>query len=144
MQVLRMLGIAFVTATLAGCVTAKERHLEDGYHLLAADEIRQLHQDVTHEVELASGKSAVNFFTSDGRSTFRRSDGVEDQGNWEIRDQSVCYVYPSKLATLENCFSVAVKDGSYVLFKEFFEKEGDLGAQVISITPGNVKNLPLK
>ncbi|HIC81733.1 MAG TPA: hypothetical protein EYP07_12345 [Kiloniellaceae bacterium] len=139
----RFLVMMAIAAALAGCTTPKERHLQDGYRLLSAEEIRALHQNQTHEVELASGKSAVAFFTADGRSTFRRSDGVADQGGWEVRGQNICYVYPSIPATSHNCFSVAVKDGNYVLFKEYFDTKGDFGAQVINIIPGNVQGLPL-
>jgi hypothetical protein len=132
-------------AALAACVTtAKEQHLADGYRLLSVDEIRELHLDKTHELKLASGKTAIDFYTADGRSTFQRSDGVADQGRWEIRGDRICYVYPKVPATSENCFSWAAKDGQYVLFMEFPNKKGELSAEVISITPGNVKNLPLE
>jgi hypothetical protein len=129
---------------LSACATAKEKHLADGFRLLSGDEIRALHLDKTHEVKLPSGKMAVDYFTADGRSTFQRSDGVADQGTWEIRGDRVCYVYPKVPATARNCYTVAMKDGRYVLFKEFPDTKGTLGAEVISITAGNVKNLPLE
>jgi hypothetical protein len=141
----RFLALLFIIVlALSACATAKEKYLSEGYRLLSADEIRALHLDKTHEFKLASGKTALDFFTADGRSSFQRSDGVADQGRWEIQDQHVCYVYPSIPATSENCFSMAAKDGRYVLFKEFPNKKGEFGAEVISITPGNAKNLPLE
>lgn len=143
-MLLRLCSLALLLLALAACATAKESYLKDGYRLLSGEETRALHQDKTHEVKLASGKTATNFFTADGRSSFVRSDRIRDQGNWSIRGHLVCYLYSNTAETEPNCFSVAEKDGRYVLFKEILGKKGDFGAKVTSITPGNTENLPLK
>jgi hypothetical protein len=130
--------------TLAACATAKERSLEDGYRLLSGEEIRALHVDRTYEVNLASGRTLVAFYAANGRATYRRSDGVANLGVWEIRGDLVCYVYQAVPGTEDNCHSLAEKNGQYVFFKEFHGKNGDLSAEVVRLTPGNVKNLPLE
>jgi hypothetical protein len=129
---------------LSACATAKERRLEEGYRLLAGEEIRALHVDRTYEVNLASGRTLVAFYAANGRATYKRSDGVANLGVWEIRGDFVCYVYEAVPGTEENCHSLAEKNGQYVFFKEFHGKNGELSAEVVRVTPGNVNNLPLE
>lgn len=145
MPSIKIAALLPIALALSACVTtAKEQHLADGYRLLSVDEIRSLHLDKTHELNLAGGKTAIDFYTADGRSTFQRSDGVVDQGRWEIRGDRICYVYPKIPGTSENCHSWAVKDGRYVSFKEFHGKKGAFSAEVLSIESGNTQNLPLE
>jgi hypothetical protein len=144
MPKLKLAAFAATALLLAACATAKDSYLKDGYRLLSGDEIRALHLDRTYEVKLASGRTAVAFYAANGRSTYRRSDGRANVGVWEIRGDHVCYVYQAVPGTEENCHSLAEKDGRYVFFKEFHGKNGELSAEVISITPGNVKSLPLE
>ncbi|WP_422365410.1 hypothetical protein [Pelagibius sp.] len=139
----RIVAAALLSATLAGCVTAKERHLDDGYQLLANEEIRQLHAGKTHQVELASGRTATAFFHEDGRSTFKRSDRVAEQGKWEVRGERICFVYPDIPATKDNCHTVAERNGQYILFKEYSGRSGNVSAKVLSISLGNTQGLPL-
>jgi hypothetical protein len=142
---LRSLALLTVTAVLlTACATARERSLEAGYRLLSGDEIRALHADRTYEVKLASGRTAVAFYAANGRSTYTRSDGRANIGVWEIRGNHVCYVYQAVPGTEENCHSMAEKNGEYLFFKEFDGKHGDLSAEVVSIMPGNVNNLPVE
>jgi hypothetical protein len=144
MRLRSLVLLAVGALTLTACATAKDSHLKDGYRLLSGDEIQALHIDRTYEVELASGRSAVAFYAANGRSTYTRSDGRANIGVWEIRGDHVCYIYQAVPGTEENCHSMAEKEGRYVFFKEFHGKNGDLSAEVVSITPGNVKNLPLE
>lgn len=137
------MAAALLSATLVGCVTAKERYLEDGYRLLAAEEIRQLHAGKTHHVELASGRTVVAFFHEDGRSTFERSDRVADQGRWEIQGERICFIYPDIPGTKDNCHTVAEKNGQYVLFKEYYGHSGNVSAKLLSVDLGNTQGLAL-
>ena len=136
--------LAAAALLLAACATAKDSHVKDGYRLVSGDEIRLLHLDRTYEVKLASGLTAIAFYAANGRATYRRSDGRANVGVWEIRGDHVCYVYQAVPGTEDNCHSLAEKNGDYVFFKEFHGKNGDLSAEVVSIAPGNVKNLPLE
>lgn len=142
---LRTLALISVTAlALAACATAKDDSLKSGYRLLSGEEIRALHLDRTYEVNLASGRTAIAFYAANGRSTYRRSDGRANLGVWEIRGDHVCYVYQAVPGTELNCHSMAEREGQYLFFKEIHGKNGDLSAEVVSITSGNVKNLPLE
>jgi hypothetical protein len=147
---MRLPALALLSAaalSLAACTTAKDSYLENGYRLLPGDEVRALHRDMTYDLKLASGRTAVAFYAANGRSSFRRSDGVSDLGVWEIRGNQVCYVYQQVPGTEHNCYSLAEKNGQYLFFKEFESRQsrkGDVGAEVVSVTPGNVKDLPLE
>lgn len=136
--------IAILAITLTGCATAKEQHLSDGYRLISAEEIRQLHSNKTHRLDVTQGMTIVAYYTEDGRSTFRRSDVLTAQGVWEIRGERICYYYPKLLNTENNCHTIAVKDGQYVMFKEYSGRVGNLSGEFRAIESGNTENLPLE
>jgi hypothetical protein len=130
---------------VSACATAKDRYLEDGYRLLSGAEIRTLVSGHTVEGRYVSRSGMwVDFHVPDGRVSSIENDGTHYFGTWEIEGDLLCYTYPKAPIPLPKCIELAEKDGHYVDFRTSGPTYGKLGGEWISITPGNVKNLPLE
>jgi hypothetical protein len=143
-MLLRSLALLVATAlSLAACVTtAKEAHLKDGYRLLSGAEIKELVIGRTVEGRYINRKGTwAEFHAPGGVVSNIESDGTH-LGTWEIRGNEICYSFPDE--PIPNCIEVAEKRGGYVHFLANGPYRGNLGGEWISITPGNVKNLPLE
>lgn len=144
---LRTLAFLGITATLlSACVTtAKEQYIENGYRLLSGDEIRTLIAGKTFEGRYADdGSVYIDFRAADGRLSTLEPSGKTYIGTWEIEGNRLCLTYPTAPIPLPKCLEIAEKNGHYAEFRTSGPTMGKLGAEYISITPGNVKNLPLE
>jgi hypothetical protein len=141
--------LAATVLPLAACVTtAKEQYVKDGYRLLSGAEIRELVSGKTVEGRYISRSGTwADFHVPDGRVSSVESDGTHI-GTWAIEGDDICYTYPDEhpesAVPMPNCLSLAEKDARYVHFLANGPYRGNLGGEWVSITPGNVKNLPLE
>jgi hypothetical protein len=127
---------------LAACATVKDRYAEDGYRFLSGAETRELVSGKTVEGRYINRNGTwADYHAPEGRVSSIESDGTHF-GSWEIDGDEICYSYPDE--PIRNCLAVAEKDGSYVHFLANGPYSGNLGGEWISVTPGNVKNLPLE
>ena len=136
-----------IVLPLSACATAKDRYLEDGYRFLSGSETAELVSGKTVEGRYINRSGTwADFHVPGGRVSSIESDGTH-LGSWEIEGNEICYTYPDEHpespVPLPNCIEVAEKDGRYVHFLANGPYRGNLGGEWISITPGNVKNLPL-
>lgn len=137
-------GLAAVL--LSACVTtAKEEYVEDGYRLLSGAEIRELVSGKTIEGRYGDGSGVYNDYrAADGRLSTLEPSGKTYIGTWEIDGDRLCLTYPTGANPVAKCLEIAEKDGHYVEFRTGGPTYGKLGSEYISITAGNVKNLPLE
>lgn len=143
MQLCKPLGVALLVAILAGCATAKEQHLQDGYRLMTGDEIASVFSGQTVEGRYGDGSETfVEYRSADGRVTTIESDGDTYYGTWKIDGDRLCFVYVD--FPVNKCSDVLTKDGRYVEFRIGGWTYGRFGTEITGIQPGNVKNLPLK
>ncbi|GAB4354678.1 MAG: hypothetical protein Kow00114_04610 [Kiloniellaceae bacterium] len=143
----RTLAVLGTAATLlAACVTtAKDRYVEDGYRLLSGSEIAALVSGKTIEGRYGDGSGIyVDFRAANGRLSTLEPSGKTYIGTWEIDGNRLCLTYPTGANPLPKCVEIAEKDGHYVEFRTGGPTLGKLGSEYVSITPGNVKNLPLE
>lgn len=131
---------------LSGCVTtAKERYVKDGYRLLSGPEIVELFSGNTVEARYADGHGVyVDFRAADGSLSTLEPSGKTYIGTWAAEGNQLCLTYPTAPIPLPKCLEIAEKDGHYVEFRTSGPTSGKLGAEYVSITAGNVNNLPLK
>jgi hypothetical protein len=113
------------------------------------DNVRSL--DGPQSVELAAGKTVVgrytetpgifvDYYAPDGRLVSLEPDGTIYRGIWKARYTQFCVQYDPPKPPHLLCFSFFEKDGRYSSFRP-----GGVGFYDIdSVTPGNVKNLPLE
>jgi len=85
-----------------------------------------------------------DFRAADGRLSTLEPSGKTYIGTWKIDGNSLCLTYPTGANPLPKCVEIAEKDGHYVEFRTSGPSAGKLGSEYISITPGNVKPLPLE
>lgn len=149
MSNLKLAALAAIALLLTACATTqKEQYVDDGYRLLSGTEVRELVSGRTVEGRYISRKGTwADFHVVDGRVSSIESDGTH-LGTWEIRGDEICYTYPDEHpespVPIPNCLWIAEKDGLYVHFLANGPDRGRLGGEWVSITPGNVKNLPLE
>lgn len=146
---MRLHTLAFLAAialSLAACIaTTKEQYVKDGYRMLAGAEIIELVSGKTVEARYGStGRKFVDYFAPDGRISTREPSTQTYIGSWEVSADLLCFTYPTGTGAFTKCVEMAEKDGHYVQFRTAGPAYGKLGAKLTSITPGNVKNLPLE
>jgi len=145
-----VLGLA--AALLCACVEKKEG-LRYGYSADNRTEYRTAERslDGPQTVELVSGNTVtghysvtegtfVDYFAPDGRLVSREPDGTVYQGTWSARYTQFCTQHDNPARPHQYCFNFYEADSRY----SWFRPGGQGFYDVDSITPGNVKNLPLQ
>ncbi|MPZ08903.1 MAG: hypothetical protein GEU89_01670 [Kiloniellaceae bacterium] len=146
MRSLTVALLACSAVALSACVTTvKEQHLQDGYRLLSGSEITTLVSGQTVEGRYGDGHGTyIDFRAADGRLSTLEPSGKTYIGTWEVEDDLLCLTYPTVPVPIPKCLEIAEKDGHYVEFRISGPAAGKLGAEYVSIIPGNIKNLPLE
>ena len=137
-----LLFLASIALLLVACATtAKQRYAQDGYRFLTGAEIAELVTGNTVEGRYKNRSGTwADYHAPEGIvSSF--DNGSIFLGTWEIDGDDICYSFPDE--AIRNCVDVAEKDGRYVHFLANGPYRDNLGGEWTSITPGNVKNLPL-
>lgn len=128
---------------LTGCATAKEEYLRDGYRVMTGEEITRVFSGQTVEGRYGDGSgNLVEYRSADGRLTTIEPSRRTYYGTWEIDDDWLCFIYAD--SPKRRCVEVVTKDGQYIEFRTGGPSYGKYGAEIISIQPGNVRDLPLK
>jgi len=142
---MRFVSLALLAAcafTLAACVTARERYLDDGYRFLTGTEVKQLVSGNTVEGRYINRSGTWSDYHDPSGTVTSVDQGSGYIGSWEIDGDEICYSYADE--PIRNCLEVAEKSGSYVHFLANGPYSGNLGGDWISVTPGNVKSLPVE
>ena len=135
--------LTLMAAGLAGCTTAKEQHLENGFRVMTGEEITSVFSGQTVEGRYGDGSGTfVEYRSADGRLTTVEPSRRTYYGTWEIDDDWLCFIYAD--SPKRRCVEVVTKDGQYIEFRTGGPSYGKVGAEIISIQPGNVRDLPLK
>ena len=150
---MRLLVLALLTfcavippAVSAPANPAKEAYLERGYRQLTGAEIRDLITGNTVEGRYNyDAGTFVEFYAPDGRVTTLISDKDIYRGRWSIDGDRLCFIYPENGDATPRCIEQMMKGGHILDFRTDGPTFGEYWfSETVSITPGNVKNLPLE
>jgi hypothetical protein len=125
---------------------AKEAYLDKGYRPLTGAEIRELVSGNTVEGRYNYDVGTfAEFYAPDGRVTTLVNGKDLYRGKWSIEGDRLCFIYPEDGDATLRCIEQVMKDGHILDFRTDGPTFGEYwSSETVSITPGNVKNLPLE